>query len=127
MSSETESLPYKSKSKTTESGASVETVEASNKAAMRHRQWIKLEKYDGLSPVEAFLAKYEICAKHNQWTDVERLSQLMCSLTGTAAQVLREFNASGVTSWADLVSRLRARYGSSEQAALYRTQLRTRR
>src|SRR5688572_28160211 len=74
-----------------------------------------------------FWAKYEICAKHNSWTDSERLSQLMCSLSGTAAQVLWEFNAARVTTWTDLVGKLRARYGSSDQTALYRTQLRTRR
>ena len=91
------------------------------------RQWLKLEKFDGQTPLEAFLAKFEICAKHNGWNDSERLSQLMCAMVGGAAQVLWEFNASGLSSWSDLVKRLRARYGSSDQSMLYRTQLRTRR
>ena len=95
--------------------------------AVKPKQWIKLERFDGQSPIEAFLAKYEICAAHNQWTDSERLSQLICSLSGNAAQVLWDFSSSGVTSWSALVERLRLRYGSSDQTALYRTQLRARR
>ena len=109
------------------SGAEPSFVVSSERSTMKPKQWLKLEKYDGQSPIEAFLAKYEICAKHNLWDSSERLSQLMCSLTGTASQVLWEFNASGVTTWNDLVTKLRARYGSSDQTALYRTQLRTRR
>lgn len=71
-----------------------------------------MERYDGQSPINAFLAQYKICAKHNQRTDAKRLSQLTCSLTGNAVQVLWVFNASRVISWTDLVSQLCARYGT---------------
>ena len=101
--------------------------ETTKKPTEKAKQWLKLEKYDGQTPLEAFLAKFDICAKHNDWNDSEKLSQLMCSMVGNAAQVLWEFNASGLSSWSDLVKRLKTRYGSSDQTTLYRTQLRMRR
>ena len=51
----------------------------------------------------------------------------MCSLTDPANQVLWEFDAATVKTWTDLVERLRSRYGSADQTALYQTQLGTRR
>ena len=119
--------PSPSKSTATGGGKADLLGETSTKRTVRAKQWLKLEKYDGQTQVEAFLAKFEICAKHNDWDDDERLSQLMCSMVGNAAQVLWEFNASGLSSWSDLVKRLRTRYGSLDQTTLYRTQLRTRR
>ena len=86
---------------------------------------IKLEKYDGKSAIAAFLAKFEVCARCNRWSDQEKADQLMCALTGPASQLLWDMGAQRDVSWRVLVERLKARYGSDDQTSLYRTKLRT--
>jgi len=50
----------------------------------------------------------------------------MCSLTEPANQILWDSDSASVATCSDLINRLRARYGSEDQAALYQTQLSTR-
>ena len=88
---------------------------------------MKLEKYDGTTSLESFLAKYEVCASHNRWSNKECLAQLKCSLTGQAAQILRDMGSKEISNSLDLVKALMARYETANQCALYRTQLRYRR
>lgn len=88
-----------------------------------HRHFIKLGKYDGRTEVEAFLKRYEVCARNNGWSDSQRLDQLMCSLAAPADQLLWDIDAKTVMSWSDLVQKLRMRYGNSEQSALHQTRL----
>ena len=88
---------------------------------------MKLEKYDGTTSLDSFLAKYEVCASHNRWSDRECLAQLQCSLTGQAAQILWDMGSKEISNSLDLVKALKARYGTANQCALYRTQLRYRR
>lgn len=102
-------------------------VEASTAAMNKSRQFIKLDRYDGKSEIKAFLRGYEICARHNAWSNEERLDQLMCSLSAPADQFLWDFGSTSVMNWSDLVQKLRSRYGSSDQTSLYQTQLGTRR
>jgi len=91
------------------------------------RQWIKLGSYNGRTAVEAFIKKFEVCARNNSWTDDEKLNQLMCALTEPANQLLWEFDSATVVTWSDLIQRLRQRYGGTDQMTLYQTQLSTRR
>src|SRR6218665_959772 len=86
---------------------------------------IKLEKYDGKTAVAAFLAKFEVCARCNRWSDQEKTDQLMCALTGPASQLLWDMGAQENVTWKDLVLQLKARYGSEDQKSLYRIKLRT--
>ena len=51
----------------------------------------------------------------------------MCALTGDAAQLLWDMGSEGVVTSSGLISQLRARFGSANQTALYRTQLKCRR
>ena len=98
----------------------------STTASDRPKQWIKLGSYNGRTAVEAFIRKFEICAKNNGWSSEERLNQLLCSLTEPANQILWEFESASVVTWTDLVERLRSRYGSADQTALYQAQLNAR-
>ena len=86
---------------------------------------IKLEKYDGKTAIAAFLAKFEVCARCNRWSDQEKADQLMCALTGPASQLLWDMGAQRNITWQVLVERLKARYGSEDQTSLYRIKLRT--
>src|SRR6218665_3485974 len=81
---------------------------------------IKLEKYDGKTAVAAFLAKFEVCARCNRWSDQEKTDQLMCALTGPASQLLWDMGAQENVTWKDPVLQLKARYGSDDQTSLYR-------
>jgi len=93
----------------------------------KNQQYLRLAKYDGRTEVEAFLRRFETCARHNGWSDVDRLNHLMVSLSAPADQILWEYDSNTLKTWSDLVQRLRARYGSAEQASLHQTQLATRR
>ena len=86
---------------------------------------IKLEKYDGRTPVAAFLAKFEVCARCNRWSGQEKADQLMCALTGPAAQLLWDMGDLQNVSWKELVCQLKARYGSQDQTSMYRLKLKT--
>src|SRR6218665_1070187 len=67
------------------------------------------------------------CSDNNGWSAEEKLNHLTCALTEPANQLLWEFESATVHTCEDLIKRLRARYGGSDQTALYQTQLNTRR
>src|SRR6218665_4081624 len=75
--------------------------------------------------VAAFLAKFEVCARCNRWSDQEKTDQLMCALTGPASQFFWDMGAQENVTWKDLVLQLKARYGPDDQTSLYRIKLRT--
>ena len=91
------------------------------------RQKIRLGAYDGKGAIETFLRKFELCAKNNDWSDEDRLTQLSCALLPPCDQLLWEMDEDEDNTWQDLVSKLRSRYGSADQIALYQTQLGLRR
>ena len=97
------------------------------KTSTRDRKEMKLEKFDGKTRIESFLAKFEICSRHNGWSEADRIDNLQCSLGGDAAQILWDMGAEGVKTSKDLILQLETRYGSAHQTALYRTQLNYRR
>ena len=74
-----------------------------------------------------FLAKFEICAAHNEWGEKEKFAQLRCALTNDAAQILWDMNSEKITTSAGLMAQLRARHGFENQAHSYIAQLRCRR
>src|SRR5688572_4668197 len=104
-----------------------ETKVKPNSSSRSSRQYIKLGYYNGKTAVEAFVRKFEVCAENNEWTEKEKLNQLTCALTEPANQLLWEFDSETVMTSSDLIRKLRARYGGSDQTALYQTQLSTRR
>src|SRR6218665_3856227 len=104
----------------------VSTPTSSAATTPRH-SWIKLGTYNGRTAVEAFIRKFEVCSDNNGWSAEEKLNHLTCALTEPANQLLWEFDSATVHTCEDLIKRLRARYGGSDQTALYQTQLNTRR
>ena len=112
----------------TRSSTMVKAGEAKSSPASstKPKQWLKLGTYSGRTEVETFLRKFSICARNNEWSDEEKLNQLMFSLVEPASQLLWESDSDNLVTWSALVQRLRERYGSAEQQALYQTQLSTR-
>jgi len=67
----------------------------------------KLGTYDGSSPLESRLAKFNSCADY-QWSARDRLCHLKASLEGHAGQVLRELGPNSTEK--DVVQLLRNRF-----------------
>lgn len=93
----------------------------------RSSGYLKPGTYAGDSSLDNFLAKFEICAKVNNWTKMEELAQLMCCLTGNAANLLCETDLYQDDSPERLKRRLQERYSTDTQMMLYRSQLHQRR
>src|SRR6218665_2362870 len=125
VKSEGQPPPKANKSDSTATTGSEKETESASLPS-RPKQFIKLGSYDSRTQVEAFIWKFTICGKNNGWTDEKKLNQLMCALVEPASQILWESEAGTLDTWSDLVERLRTRYGSADQAALYQTQLCTR-
>ena len=60
----------------------------SEKARKARAREMKLEKFDGTSSIDSFLAKFEICSRHNEWTEEDRMAHLQCAMVNNAAQIL---------------------------------------
>ncbi len=94
--------------------------------SIARREWIKCDKYDGTVALDIFLCQFYTCAEYNGWTEVDKLAQLKAALKGRAAQIL--LGCAGVTlSFTELVAKLQAQFGTAEQSAQFRIQLRMRR
>ena len=91
------------------------------------RMTMKPRKFDGTGSLEAFLAQFETCARHNGWSEQEKLDYLQCSLDDVATQTFWDFGSRKVVSYSALVDVLQQRFGASGQTETHRTQLRCRR
>jgi len=85
------------------------------------RKPLTLEKYDGSVPLETFLAKFQNCARYNEWSPDERGVFLRDSLTGPASQILWE--VSNDVDHNEIIRLLRNRFGSLNQMERYRAEL----
>ena len=85
------------------------------------------EKYSGAASIETFLIQFNLCAEYNSWTKADKISQLKCCLTGTAAQMLWDGEIDSNVSYRGLVAKLRARFGSSDIHERFAVELRHRR
>jgi len=94
-------------------------------AQKRWRKPLTLEKYDGSTPLETFLAKFRNCARYNEWTLDERAVFLRDSLQGGASQILWEIPESAGDE--EIIRLLRNRFGNLNQMERYRAELHSRR
>ena len=86
---------------------------------------IKLEQYNGSSPLETHLAKLNNCADYYNWTARDRLCHLKASLEGHAGQVIWELGPTSTEE--EIIKLLRNRFGNVNQMERYRAELRSRR
>lgn len=94
---------------------------------LRKKHFMKPGRFDGTGSLESFLRQFEVCAKHNLWTQTEKADFLQCSLDKAATQLLWDYGSSADITYENLISRLRQRYGLESQAETFRTQLKCRR
>ena len=88
---------------------------------------MKPPRFDGSASVDTFLIQFATCADYNGWTDEDKAANLKCNLSGPVGQLLWEAGDAAQLSYPQLVSKLRARYGSEGQKELFVAQLRARR
>src|SRR6218665_3606800 len=88
---------------------------------------MKPGKFDGTGSLDSFLAQFEVCARHNQWTATDKVDFLQCALEKAATQLLWDFGARTDVIYEQLVERLCQRYGTEGQAETFRAQLYYRR
>src|SRR6218665_636810 len=88
---------------------------------------MKPNKFDGTGFLQSFRAQFEVCARHNRWTAVDKVDFLRCSLDKAATQLLWDFGAHTDFTYERLVGRLRQRYGAEGQEETFRAQLYFRR
>lgn len=93
----------------------------------RRKQHMKPNRFDGTGSFESFLKQFEVCARHNGWTETEKIDFLQNSLDKSAVQLLWDFGSTVDVTYYDLVARLRQRYGLEAQTETFRVQLRYRR
>jgi hypothetical protein len=100
---------------------------ASTSRGVRLSHVMKPPKYDGTSSVDTFLVQFDTCAEYNSWSDDQRCANLKCCLTGNVGQLLWESGDPSKLSYAVLIDRLKARYGTAGRKEMFVTQLRSRR
>ena len=86
---------------------------------------LKLGMYDGTTPLETFLAKFENCSDYYSWSEKDRLCHLRASLEKAAGNVL--WDAGTQSSVSEVIALLRSRFGNENQAERYRAELKARR
>ena len=82
---------------------------------------IKLGTFDGTTPLETFLAKFENCCQYYNWTGRDRVCHLKAVLDGQAGQVLWQISADATED--DIIRLLRNRFGNSNQMECFRAEL----
>ena len=100
-------------------------IEAGNKVGSV--QNMKIRHYDGNTSWETFLIQFEIGARYNRWSESQKVAQLQCCLSGKAAQALWDTDIAELTSYDQLVDRLKMRFSSTTQKERFVEELRSRR
>ena len=100
-------------------------VATTGKDSKRSLPTIKLGTFDGTTPLETFLAKFENCCEYYNWTGRDRVCHLKAVLDGQAGQVLWQISADATED--DIIRLLRNRFGNSNQMERFRAELHARR
>jgi len=90
----------------------------------KSRSYIRCDKFDGITCVDTYLAKFESCAEYNNWTAKDKAAHLKSALTGNAANLLQ---GNTRATYAEVVGLLQRRYGDREQHKKFKLELKYRR
>jgi len=85
---------------------------------------MRCDKLDGKTCLDIYLAKFESCAKYNDWTAKEKAVHLKSALTGNAANLLQ---GNTRATYSEVVGLLQRRYGNREQHEKFKLELKYRR
>ena len=91
--------------------------EIQEEVKFRKKSKMKLEVFDGGTPLEGFLIKFDVVANHNGWDDVDRFSYLKVALRGEAEKAL---SRDGPQTVQELVRVLKRDYGDNQPVWYHR-------
>lgn len=82
--------------------------------------------YDGETNWEDYLVQFELVSAINKWDDKEKALELATNLRGIAQSVLTDLNPEMRVNYNCLVSALRSRFQPTNQAEMYRVQMKSK-
>ncbi|GBN54821.1 hypothetical protein AVEN_133110-1 [Araneus ventricosus] len=91
------------------------------------RPTVKSLTFDGQTSWTVFKTQFDVVSSANGWNNRVKVSQLVASLRGSAAEVLQRIPSDKLTDLTTIESALEARFGDSHLTQFYRTELKTRR
>ena len=86
----------------------------------------KATNYDGISSWQDFLVHFEMVCEINGWDDITKALELATSFRGSAQAVLSDLRPDLRRSYVHLVAALTSRFQPSNQAELYRAQMKNK-
>jgi len=116
----------KSKKYDSDESDSFESESVTIKQKSKQKKWLYPEKYDSTTPLSIFLTNVKSCAAYNDLTDNDKVAHVRLRLVGTASHVLSG-GINAIPTYNDLVEQLEKRFGTKDQSARYRSQLKGRR
>jgi hypothetical protein len=87
---------------------------------------LKPSRYDGLTPYEDYCVQFSMVAELNEWTDEDKALYLVGCLSGSARSVLNDMSPKDRYKFIKLDEALRERFGTDDQAELFKAKLRSR-
>lgn len=91
----------------------------SNPPAPPHRREIEARRYSGKESVKDYLLQFELTARRNGWTDVDKAWALLCALDGPARGILAEFDDAATAPYNDIKQSLERRFGPTDQTDVH--------
>lgn len=88
---------------------------------------VKLPRYNGLTPLEPYIAQVNLAALHAGWSPGETATRLALALEGTALQVLLDLSPEEQAELPSLIAALDRRFGQRTSAEQSREELANRR
>jgi len=88
-------------------------------AVSMHRREMEARRYSGKEPVKDYLLQFELTARRNGWTDIDKAWALLCALGGPARGILAEFEDPATASYRDIKQSLEKRFGPTQQVEVH--------
>jgi len=83
------------------------------------RKDIEARRFNGKDSVDDYLVQFELTAKHNQWTDEQKATALLCALDGPARSILADFDDPSRVEYRKIRRSLQKRFGATEQTEVH--------
>ncbi len=89
-----------------------------------HRRRPKLRaldprRYNGKSPIDEYLAQFEVIARHNQWDKYEQAAALLSALDGTACSIINELDDVASATYVTVREALIRRFGATKRTDVH--------
>jgi hypothetical protein len=76
-------------------------------------------RYNGKSPIDEYLAQFEVIARHNQWDKYEQAAALLSALDGTACSIINELDDVASATYVTVREALIRRFGATKRTDVH--------